>query len=92
MTGIKKWVKVAVWIFKKQDIFRLKNVKIKKFHKIHEDFSDMLRDDMLSKGSKTDFFSFFRTNLIMFRELHFGHLSGTRLTSFIFLVSLLCFP
>ena len=53
--AVKKWVKVAVWIFKKWDIIRLKNVKMQKFHKIHEKFHKMLRDDMLSKGSKSDF-------------------------------------
>ena len=59
------------WIFKEEDIFGPKNAKIQTLHKIYcLDFFEILCDVWHSEGSKSQFFSDFRTTLI--KESHFG--------------------
>ena len=65
---------MTVWIFKERDIFGGENVGIQTFHKICSlQFFEILCEEMHSKGSKSYFFSFFRTARILPKEPFTGH-------------------
>ena len=80
--ALKKWVKVAVCIFKENsyfphsgafaqsgNIFGPKSTKIQNFNKVFSlNFFKILSDDRYVKGSEKDFFLFFRTVFIMPKE------------------------